>query len=76
MREVVRDIPNPNYLTGTKRAVYQFLHDFLPSGQNMQVSVFSVQKEMHTALMCLYAAVVTLGTNAVGMILFQRKDIK
>ena len=76
VREVVRDIPNPNYLTGTKRAVYQFLHDFLPSGQNLQMSVFSVQKEMHTALLGLYAAVVTIGTNAVGMILFQRKDIK
>ena len=27
--------PNPNYLTGTKRAVFEFAEDFLPTGQSL-----------------------------------------
>lgn len=74
--QIVSNIPNPNYVTGTKRAVYQFLNDFLPGGQIMQISVFSSQQKMHTGLLCLYSSIITIGTNIIGMILFQRKDIK
>src|SRR5699024_4515248 len=30
------EVPNPNYLSGTTRDIYEFLNDFLPSGQSVQ----------------------------------------
>ncbi|MDE7310410.1 MAG: ABC transporter permease [Eubacterium sp.] len=69
-------MPNPNYITGTKRIIYQFLFDFLPGGQNLQLANAAEQKEMNAVLLCVYSAVISIGTNGIGIFLFQRKDIK
>ena len=34
---IVSEEPNPYYIDGAKRSLYQFLEDFLPSGQFMQI---------------------------------------
>lgn len=65
--------PNPNYLTGMKRAVYQFLYDLLPSGQSVQYC--SLQFSDPIKLMALSAAVISVFTAA-GAALFRRKDLK
>lgn len=65
--------PNPNYLTGTKRELYQFIFDLLPSGQSVQYC--SLQFGDPARLMGLAAAVTALFTGAGGL-LFRRKDLK
>ena len=65
--------PNPNYLTGAKREVYQFLYDLLPSGQSVQYC--SLQLTDPPRLMGLAAAVCAVFTAA-GAALFRRKDLK
>lgn len=72
------EIPNPNYISGTKRIIYQFLFDFLPGGQNMQVAAYNEQIEQlpYMALLCTYSAIITVLTNAIGIFMFRRKDIK
>lgn len=70
--------PNPNYVSGQKRAIYQFLFDFLPGGQSYQIGNSSMQVQLlkHPALSCVYSLIITLAANAAGIFLFRRKDIK
>ena len=65
--------PNPNYLTGAKRELYQFIFDLLPSGQSVQYC--SLQFGDPIRLMGL-AATVTAVFTAAGAALFRRKDLK
>lgn len=68
----VDDAPNLNYIEGTKRVVYEFLMDFLPTGQSMQYSRMVAD---HQWQMLLYSLLITIGVTGSGIILFQRKDI-
>lgn len=65
--------PNPKYLTGTVRVVYEFLYDLLPTGLAVQVQSTNVAHPVR-ALACDAAltAAFTLG----GLALFRRKDLK
>ena len=65
--------PNPMYLTGAKRAIYQFLYDLLPTGQSIQYC--SLQFTDPARLMGLSAAVTAVFTGA-GAALFRKKDLK
>ena len=73
--EIVQAVPEPNpmYLSGTKRAVYQFIYDLLPAGQSVQYC--SLQFSEPAWLMGLSAAV-TAVFSAAGAALFQQKDLK
>ncbi len=65
--------PNPNYLTGAKREVYQFIFDLLPTGQSIQYTGLIFTDPAR--LMGLSAAVAVL-FSGVGAALFRRKDLK
>ncbi len=65
--------PNPDYLTGTKREVYQFLYDLLPTGQSLQYTMLNFTNPAR--LMGLAAAVCAV-FSAAGAALFRRKDLK
>lgn len=73
--EIVTDEaqPNPNFVGGTKRKVYEFLTDILPGGQAQQISNMAAEQPW---LLLLYSGVVTVGTAGAGLLLFQRKDLK
>ena len=71
----VEEAPNPNYLTGTKREVYQFFADFLPTGQSIQLSGWTVGEDGSWKLP-LYSLGIALASSAAGLWLFKRKDIK
>lgn len=72
--EIVFDMaPNPSYLTGTKREIYQFFLDFFPGGQAMQVASLEAA---HPVWMIVYSVIITVVTNAAGVFFFRRKDIK
>lgn len=64
--------PNPNYVGGTKRAVCQFLVDFLPGGQVVQIVNMSAKQPW---LLLLYSCLITVGTTGAGLVLFQKKDL-
>lgn len=66
-------VPNPSYLTGTKREIYQFFLDFFPSGQAMQVASLEAA---HPVWMIVYSVIITVVTNAAGVFFFRRKDLK
>lgn len=65
--------PNPYYISGIRRWIYQFLVDFLPSGQ-----VDSLQNILleHPLRMLLSSAFITVAATFGGIKLFVRKDIK
>ena len=73
--EIVNAVPepNPHYLRGTARTVYQFLYDLLPTGQSLQYAMLSFTEPLR--LMGLAAAVTAL-FSAAGAALFRRKDLK
>lgn len=68
-------VPNPNYISGTKRDIYEFLNDFLPGGQQIQFTQMQTPPNELPVLM-LYSAIVIAGTTAAGVICFSKKDLK
>lgn len=66
-------VPNPAYLRGREREVYQFFLDFLPSGQAIQLTSLSVERLW--PLPVYSAAIIALATGA-GAALFRKKDLK
>lgn len=66
-------IPNPKYLTGMAREVYQFFLDFLPTGQALQLSGMTARNVLG---MPLYSLIITIATTGIGLFIFQKKDIK
>lgn len=73
--EVVKEPaePNPFYVSGTKREVYEFLTQFLPSGQTYLIAQGDLS---HGGKMAVYSILVIFGSSAAGMYCFQKKDIK
>lgn len=66
---------NSRYLTGMKREVYEFLYDFLPSGQMMQYGS-AMELPDHIEIMPLYSLAIVVVTTACGAYFFRRKDLK
>lgn len=65
--------PNPDYISGTKRVLYQFVVDCLPIGQGMQISNTEVTNPWQ---MGIYSVVIVLLSTWIGVACFRRKDIK
>lgn len=65
--------PNPQYLRGTVREVYQFLYDFLPGCQATQYSDMSAE---NPALLAAYSLAILSVSAGAGAALFKRKDLK
>ena len=64
---------NPNYISGTKRQVYEFLQDFTPGGQVLQISDMDTEKPV---MLALYDAIILIAATGFGIILFRRRDLK
>ena len=65
--------PNPKYLQGEKRKVYQFLYDFTPGGQAMQYANMETGNVM---LLSVYSIVVFTVCTVTGNMMFRKKDLK
>lgn len=103
--EKVISEPNSYYVDGTKRKVYIFLNDFLPTSQSIkfyQNSALNVEednksenqtlntdisadedilnmieeKESHLWTLVLYSSINIVITTAIGLFVFQKKNIK
>lgn len=66
--------PNPRYLTGTARRIYELLRDLLPTGMGIQLSQFGNLENPLQA--CLCSLLVTAATTAGGILAFQKKNLK
>lgn len=64
--------PNPLYLRGTVRDICEFLRDFLPGAQAVQIANMSA---VHLGRMMLYDLAILLSTAAIGMARFRKKDL-
>ena len=65
--------PNPDYISGPKRTVYEWLLDLLPGGQATQLEALSVT---HPVRMLILSGFLTVFVTAGGLYLFCRKDLK
>lgn len=66
-------IPNPEYVGGLRRTLYQFLYEFLPSGQASQ---YAAMDSMHPSRMAVYAVLFSGLSTMAGFQLFRRKDLR
>ena len=65
--------PNPKYLRGTERAVYEFFSDLIPTGQAVK---YEILEFTHPLRMMLCALGITAVSTGAGMLLFRRKNLK
>lgn len=65
--------PNPFYVSGVKRDIYEFLNEFLPGGQAVTISTGSVVSPGRTAL---YSGLIAIVTTGSGIYFFRKKDIR
>lgn len=71
--EVDGQIPNPNYVSGAKRMVYEFINDFLPTSQGAQMAFVEIADPVR---MMLSSVFITVSVTLCGLFFFHRKDIK
>lgn len=69
----VQNEPNPNYISGTKREIYQFVLDFLPTGQALQFVELTM---VHTWQLPMYSLIVFVLTSMIGVMIFRKMNIK
>lgn len=64
---------NPRYLEGTERKIYQFLYDFLPGGQQIQLGSGGAPQPWK---LMGYSVIITVVTTAAGVLIFRKKDLR
>ena len=70
---VWQEYPNDQYISGTKREIYQFIYDLLPAGQSLQYTGLIFTDPGRLMVMSLALSVLFTGAGAA---LFRRKDLK
>lgn len=66
-------VPNPAYLRGTARSVYEFFYDLFPTGQCLQLASREIAHPLRAALFSLGS---TAAITAGGIFVFHKKDLK
>lgn len=61
------------HLSDTKRAVYEFLYDFLPGCQLIQLCNMNA---VHPLRMFLYSVLISAAATSLGLLIFRKKDLK
>ncbi len=72
---IAEEVPNPDYLTGTTREVYEFLRDFVPGSQAIQLTTSSALPRPFWPLV-LYSLLIGGFFAGWGVFIFYRKDIR
>lgn len=65
--------PNPDYISGTTREIYQFILDVLPTGQGLQAFDLSIA---HPLRMIISSLCITVGVTVCGLRIFDKKNIR
>lgn len=71
--QILNTEPNPYYISGIQRTIYDFVVDFLPTGQSSSMQNINIG---HPVRMLLSSAGITAALTFGGLKLFQRKDLK
>lgn len=71
--EMSEPTPNPNYVSGVTRKIYEFIVDFLPTGQGLKMWQLEISNPVR---MLVSSAVITLLTTLGGIFVFKRKNLK
>lgn len=71
--QIANPEPNPYYISGIQRDIYEFMEDFSPAGQS---SLLQNIKLDHPLRMLLSSAFVTAAATFGGLAFFERKDLK
>lgn len=71
--QTIEMIPNPSYLKPEQRSVYEFLFNFLPTGQGVQISNVEIGSPLEIGI---YSVMITVLMNIIGILGFRRKDLK
>lgn len=71
--EMAEPSPNPNYITGVKREIYDFLVDFLPTGQGLRLLRLEIT---HPVRMLVSSLFITVTATAGGLAAFKKKNLK
>lgn len=66
------EIPNPAYVSGLKRKIFEFFHNF-PEGQMMRITTSELT---HWKQWIVFSASLFIGITSAGFWLFRKKDIK
>lgn len=69
----MKEVLNPQYLSGEERKMYEIFYDFLPTGQSIQYMTMSV---LHLWMLPLYSFIITVVTTITGIFSFHKKNIK
>ena len=67
------EYPNPSYLSGETRKLYELVYDILPTGQAFQ---YASMEARNLWQMPLYSLGIVIVSTFVGTFFFRRKDIK
>ena len=70
--ELTDPMPNPDYVSGALRKVYEFVVDFLPTGQGI---LLADTEAAHGPVLPLYSAVIVAAATLAGNFFFRRKDL-
>lgn len=70
--EIGDPTPNPGYISGITRTIYQFILDFVPTGQGLQMWMLEIA---HPVRMLASSACITLTTIWGGICLFKKKNL-
>ncbi len=68
-------IPNPKYLKGTERGIYETMFDVLPGGQSIQLSGVADISE-HYMVMLLASLGWVILSSSCGVVIFRKSDLK
>lgn len=66
--------PNPNYLDGTARKVWQVVYDCLPGGQISQYGGNTLPQNI--SMFPVYSFMVILVSSGAGILIFRKKNLK
>ena len=64
------------YLTGTKRKIYTFLYDFLPTCQSYQIVQVSDTPIENCGILFAYDGLLLFLSTGAGIHIFGKKDLK
>lgn len=65
--------PNPAYISGTTRTIYEFIIDFLPTGQGLRMWQLEL---LHPIRMMISSVFITLFATSGGAFIFKRKNLR
>lgn len=71
--EMAEPSPNPRYITGVKREVFDFIVDFLPTGQGIRLWQQEITNPVRMLVSSLFITVIA---TAGGLFAFQKKNLK